>query len=393
MSTVIGRINHFSNTDTIEEQFVAWEEMLGKDAAAYKLFNVGAPLENLKYETATGDETVYTGAIGDGAATGWDDTAVAALPVSASLAGIITNYAVLKVENEIVVVQSVDRAANTIDVFKRGAGETTAAAHADTTTGEVLGFNMPRGVKDIEANFKEQVVDYNVCGKYTVPSLNFTKEQLVENRKYYGEAGAEDYVSEQILEKDRELISTVNKLIIHGTREEGATGQPGMTRGILEEATLRGNVVTAVGAISSLDVIDSALTASRDKGGKSNVLLCGTATFDDIQKLGVVENQRPQILNRLEVELGTRVVSIYTKVGQLFLVMDRDMPSDTAVVLNTGDLSIHPFSGFTTPGGDRTTAQESARNDQAFFYDTITQFGTLYKNSNKNMTVLTGISH
>lgn len=388
----IWKINHFSNSATIKNQFVAWEEMLGVDAATYKLFNIGSPVSNLKYEMALKDETVFSGNIWDGT-NGWDNSAVSGLPITAALAGVITNYAVLKVENEIVVVKSVDRTANTIEVFKRGAGATTPAAHNDWVEAQVLGFNMPRGVKDIEANFKEQKIDFNVVGKYTVPSLKYTKEQLTENRKYYGEAGSKDFISEQILEKDKDLLKTTNKLLIHGTREEWAEWEPGMTRGILEEAELRGNVVTSVGAITSLDVIDDALTASRNKWGKANVLLCGSATFDDIQKLGVVENQRPQILNRLEVELGTRVVSIYTKVGQLFLVMDLDMPDDKAVVLNTQDISIHPFEWFTTPGGDRVTAQESTRNDQSFVYDTLTQFWSLYKNTNKNMTLLSWISH
>ena len=112
--------------------------MLGIDAASYKLFNIGAPLTNLKYETAIKDETVFAGAIGDGAGAGWDATATTGLAISAALAGIITNYAVLKVGNELVVVKSVNRTANTVDVFKRGAGETTGAIHADTVVAQVL---------------------------------------------------------------------------------------------------------------------------------------------------------------------------------------------------------------------------------------------------------------
>jgi len=195
----VGRINHFSNSDTIKEQFVAWEEMLGVDAASYKLFNIGAPLTNLKYETAIKDETVFTGAIWDWAGAWWDATSTNALPVSSVLAGIITNYTVLKVEDELVVVKSVNRTANTIEVFKRGAGETTGAIHADAVVAQILWFNMPRGVKDIESNYKAQVIDWNFCGKYTVPSLKYTKEQMTETRAYYGVAGAQDYVSEQIL--------------------------------------------------------------------------------------------------------------------------------------------------------------------------------------------------
>jgi len=387
----VWRINHFANATTVKEQFIGWEEMLEITAPTYKLFNIGAPVNTLKVEMAKEDETTFSWAIG---ATNWNATDTTALPISTALEGAITNYAVLKVENEIVVVKSVDRTAHTIEVYKRWAWETTGATHTAGTTAHILGFNMPRWVKDIEANYKAQVVDWNFVGKYTVPSLKFTKEALVEARSYYGEGGKADYVSDQILEKDKDLLRTVNKLLLNGTREEGANeSEPGMTRGLIEEATLRGNVVTSFGAISSLQKIQDALTASRNKWGKANVLLCGPSTFDDIQKLGVVENQLPQILDRLSVELGTTVVALNTKVGKLYLVMDTDMDDDKFIVLNTTNISLHPFEGFTTPGWDRTESQESARNDQAFIYDSLTQFVTAYKNSNRDMTICTGVTH
>lgn len=393
----IWKVNHFSNAATIQEQFVAWEDnfdLNAYEATIFRSFRVGAPLSNLKYETAYPEETVYTGAIGDGGGTGWDAVATTALPISAVLAGLITNYAVLKVEDEIVVVKSVDTGANTIDVFKRGAGETTAVIHADLVVADILGYNMPRGVKDIDSNYKEQIVDWNFVGKYTVPSLKYNIEQLTENRKYFNnDVEFDNFISYNLIDKDRELLMTTNKMIINGTREEGAEGEPGMTRGILEEASLRGNVVTGVGAISALSVIDDALTASRNKWGRANVMFCWPATFDDIQALAVIENQRPQIINRLQVELGTRVVRLTTKVGDLVVVMDLDFPNDKVVICNSADISIHPFEGFTMPGGDRTTAQDSARNNQALIYDTLTQFGTLYLNSTKNMTLMTGITH
>jgi len=37
--------------------------MLGVDAATYKLFNIGSPVSNLKYEMALKDETVFSGNI------------------------------------------------------------------------------------------------------------------------------------------------------------------------------------------------------------------------------------------------------------------------------------------------------------------------------------------
>ena len=390
----IWKINHFANAATITTAFLAWEDMLEVEAPTYKLFRVWPSVNTLKVETAVADETVFSGAIGNGTV-GWvDGTATTGLNISAALALVITNYTVLQVEDEIVVVKSVDRAANTIEVFKRGAGETTGLLHADGVTAEVLGFNMPRGVKDIESNYKEQVIDWNSVGKYTIPALTFTKEALTEARGFYGKQGKEDYVSSQILEKDKDLIRTMNKLMLKGTREMGADEtEPGMTRGLLEEATLKGNVSTTFGAIATVKKISDACTASRNKNGKANFILCSPASYDDIQALADVETDLPRPLERLGLELGSKVKAIHTKVGRLVPIMDTDMDDDKMVIGNNADFSIHPFEGFTLPGGDWTVAQASSRNDQEFTYDSICQFVSYFKNSNKNLTIITGVTH
>lgn len=69
------------------------------------------------------------------------------------------------------------------------------------------------------------------------------------------------------------------------------------------------------------------------------------------------------------------------------------MPDDKAIILNTKNLSVHPLIGFTTPGGDKATAQADTRNDQEFVYDTLAQVGTFFVNSNRDMTILTGITY
>lgn len=384
-----GRIDHFSNPTSTKKQFVAWEELTGAYAPTYKLFNIGAPVKTLEYEIAIEEETVVTGTLG---LVAWDDTDTTGLSVSAALAWALTNYAVIKVDNEIVAVKSVDRVANTIEVYARGMWDTVAASHLAGASVLILGFNMPRWVKDIEANFKEQVVDWNIVGKYTVPALSYTKEAMLEMRNYYDADGFNSFIATKMLEKDKDLIESMNKLVIHGTRERGTETSPSQTRWLLEEAKIRGNYVPAFGALTSLKKFDDALTASRNKKGKANILLVSSDVYDLFQGLGAVENQKPQILDRLNVEIGEKVLTVFTKIGQLSLVLDLDMPTGTALVFNQADISLHPFVGFTIPGWDRKTAQESTRNDQAFLYDTISQVGTLFKNSNKNMTIIEGIT-
>jgi len=74
-----------------------------------------------------------TGTVADGGGTGWNDSDTTDLPLPAAFIALVTVGDVVKVESKHVVVKSVDRTANTIDVWKRGSGGTTAAAHVDTT--------------------------------------------------------------------------------------------------------------------------------------------------------------------------------------------------------------------------------------------------------------------
>jgi hypothetical protein len=77
----------------------------------------------------------------------------------------------------------------------------------------------------------------------------------------------------------------------------------------------------------------------------------------------------------------------------LMPVLDLTFPDDKILVLNSADLFYAPFAGFELPGANRTTVQESTRNDQSFIVDSICQGTTYYVNTNKNMTLISGISH
>ena len=90
--------------------------------------------------------------------------------------------------------------------------------------------------------------------------------------------------------------------------------------------------------------------------------------------------------------LGATVAGLSTKVGLLTPVLDTSFPDDKIVICNSEDLHWSPLVGFTAPGADRTIAQESTRNDQAFTVDSIAQGATWYTNSNRNMSIMVGVT-
>lgn len=389
----IASINPFAPSDLEQEQFLGWEQAmtdkeLAMKTATLRLFNIWPALNQMEVEVAQEDTVATGGLIGT-----WSDgTDTTALPVSADLAGKITNYCVLKVENELVVVKSVDRTGNTIDVFARGYGGTTGAAHANTVVAEITGYNYVVGEKDIESRVLSQSFNSYYVAKNTVPAVSFTKEDLVIKRKAFGEAGQMDYVNNQIDRMDRDLLVTLNKsLVFHGGQKATAT-TPGMVVGLIAEAMTNGNIVTTYGDFDSVQKLNTALTASRNKGGTADVIVCWPANYDALQNLAYASNISQTVPDRLQLVLGAEVKAIVTKVGTLIPVLDLSFPDDKIVVCNSANLFWAPLSGFEVPGADRTIAQESTRNDQAFTVDSLTQGATYYFNSNRDMTILTGVT-
>jgi hypothetical protein len=135
------------------------------------------------------------------------------------------------------------------------------------------------------------------------------------------------------------------------------------------------------------------LTASRNKWGQANVIVCGALAYDAIQKLADASSITQTVPDRLQIVLWSSVKAISTKVGVLVPILDTSFPDDKVVICNSANLYWAPLTGFEVPGADRTTAQESTRNDQSFTVDSITQGCTYYFYTNRDMTILTGVTY
>lgn len=388
----IQSINPFAPSALEEKMFLGWEtaitdKELAMKTATLRLFNIWGAVNTMEVEVAVSDDMPVWGKIG-----AWDDSATTNLTVSADLAGKITNYTVLKVEDELVVVKSVNRSTNKIEVFKRWHGGTTPASHADQSDALITGYNYVVGVKDIESRVIGEAFNSYYVAKNTAPAVSFTKEDMNIKRKAYGEAGQLDYVNAQIDKMDKELLISLNKSLIYHAGEKPANWNPWMVVGIIAEALTNGNIVTAFGDIT-MEKINDALTASRNKGGSADTILCGAEAYDAIQKLAKDYGMVVNTPNRLNLVIGDTVKALVTKVGTLVPVLDINFPSDKVIICNSANLFRAPLAGFEVPGADRTVAQESTRNNQAFTVDSIIQWAAYYFNSNRDMTILTGVTY
>lgn len=393
MSTII---NPFAPADLEQEAFVWFEQAitdkdLANKTATLRLFNIWAAVSSMEVTVESMDEAPVSWEIGDWTKMSPLDTL--GLPITPDLAGKITNYTMLKIDDELVVVKSVNRDLNEIDVYQRGQGWTTATQHVAWTVALITGYNYVVWQKDIESRIEGENTSTYYVAKNTVPAVSFTKEDLVIKRKYYGENGQMDYVNSKIDNMDKHLLVTQNKNMIYSWGQKGTATTPASLVWIIQEATTKGNIFTNFGAIDTVEKLNGALTVSRNKWGSADVIICGPSSYDDIQKLANLSSVSMQTPNRLELVLGASVKALVTKVGTLIPVLDISFPDDKVLICNSNDLYWAPLTWFETPGADRTIATESTRNDQAFTVDSITQWATYYFNSNKNMTIITWVTH
>lgn len=183
-----------------------------------------------KFRIGSRSRTALTGTIGTGAGTGWaDGTTTTSLPMQESQIAVLTIGMVLQVADEVVCVKSVDRSAFTIDVYERGAGNTSGAAHVDNVAYTVIGHAInDTDAYNIEA-IRERTEDYeNYCQLVFVPiEQTFTDE--TEARKYF----------DQNPQLQKEALDRIFRMLcqttVRGVKRAGTDAIPPMTAGILDQ--------------------------------------------------------------------------------------------------------------------------------------------------------------
>jgi len=268
-----------------------------------------------------------------GAGTDWDtNNDTTALPVGASDIVKITVGDVLLIEGtgEIVVVKSLDRTGNTIDVYERGAGETSGTATGASSTVKVIGNANIEGTVNIEAFAEGTDVYTNYC-QLVEEKIELTKEDLDQLRKT-GRT-IDDLQDEAMRRVKQDLARTA----IFGVAVQGSKSKPGMTRGLLTWLGLSDGLKANVAGAFTLTVLDTAIDAIRAEGGKPNAIIMSVANKRVFNGLTTADNLTQQVTDR---QTG-RVVDTYLAdgVGAIPVIVDIDMPDDQVAVVDTRKLT------------------------------------------------------
>lgn len=349
----------------------------------WDLFSTRArPFETDEYEVLsrnyTAPEVVVTGS---GGGADWDtDDDISELPVSSGTIDRITVGDVLLVESEIVVVKSVDRTGNDIDVYERGAGDSTAATHGTSAiTAKIIGNAHREGFVDGEAMAEATGLVTNYC-QLVEEIIDLSKADTDQARKT---GRTEDALKAEAMER---VMRDLARSAIYGHARAGTAAIPAMTRGLLSFLKDVPNaLVTAVSGAFTETALKNGLDDVRAKGGTINAIILSVAQkrvangFTGADQIQVDRGER----------VGGHVLDGYIAdgFGSIPFVVDIDMPNAEVALVNTNTLQ----KGWKV--NDQLRFQKETNVNSRERKDTLQgKFGLSVEQVGKSHMVMTGLT-
>lgn len=325
----------------------------------------------------TAPEVVVT-ATGGGA--DWDTNSdTTALPVSSATIDRLTIGDVLLVNSEVVVVKAVDRTGNTIDVYERGAGESSAAAHGvSAVTAKIIGNAHEEGKVQGEA-MAEGTTKFTNYLQLIEEIVDLSKTDSDQARKT---GRTEDALKAEAMER---VMRDMARSSIYGVSRAPASGQPSMTRGLLQWLQLSGGISTAVGGAFTEASLRDILNDVRTAGGTVNAIVMSVANkvvFNDFTSADQVR----QDVNDKSVG---RVIESYLAdgFGSIPVIVDLDFPSDVVAVVDSRKMT----KGWKTDDTLKFVPETNTNSREK--KETLQgKFGLAVENVGQSHGVLTGLT-
>jgi hypothetical protein len=339
---------------------------LGLDGARekFKVQQSGYKIEILEDELDPLEDAVNEGA-------GWNNSDTTGLDVDD--ASKFQDGHIILVESEKMVVSAVDTSANTIDVYARGFGDTSAATHADDTPIYIVGMARLEGD---DADYGP-VVD--VTAPYNYTSIFQKAIKVSGTLQAISQHGIDDEFMYQANKAVPHLLRLVERMAFYGERVQGSASAP-RSAGSLG-IFITDNTVAAGGAIAKSHV-DSLMEEIIMDGGYPDLLVMNPRVANDLRNL--LDSSSFVRVSQDENKLGVDAIErVMTQYGELELVMDRWCPTDTAFVLQSSKVGFYTLRGF--------ESYELARSGDSLKGEVVGEFSLLLAND-KAHGKITGIT-
>lgn len=339
---------------------------LGLDGARekFKVQQNGYKIEILEDELDPLEDAVNDGA-------GWNNSDTTGLDVDD--ASKFQDGHIILVESEKMVVSAVDTSANTIDVYARGFGDTSAATHADDTTIYIVGMARLEGD---DADYGP-VVD--VTAPYNYTSIFQKAIKVSGTLQAISQHGIDDEFMYQANKAVPHLLRLVERMAFYGERVQGSASAPRSAGGL--GIFITDNTVAAGGAIAKSHV-DNLMEEIIMDGGYPDLLVMNPRVANDLRNL--LDSSSFVRVSQDENKLGVDAIErVMTQYGELELVMDRWCPTDTAFVLQSSKVGFYTLRGF--------ESYELARSGDSLKGEVVGEFSLLLAND-KAHGKITGIT-
>jgi len=289
------------------------------------------PFDTDEYEVYTRDYTAPEATIPTGTDGNlWDDPAVTdELPISSGTIDRLTIGDILLVGDEIVVVKEIDRNNNDVNVYERGAGDSTAAAHAhdSTHTAKIIGNSHIEGKVDAEAMAEgtSKVTNYTQLVEEVV---DLSHADSAQARKV---GRTEPVLKAEALER---IMQDLARTSVYGHASAPSNSKPSMTRGLLSYLSdVSGGISTSVGGSYTEQSLKNILNDIRETGGATpTAIVMSNSRKQDFNTFSGADQVQTDRTDRQ----GGRIIDSYLwETGAIPAVVDLDMPDDKVAVINS----------------------------------------------------------
>jgi len=290
------------------------------------------------FEVFNRSKTSRDGVIG---ASNWDDDDVTSLSMTATGVKGLTVGHVLLVGSEQVIVKSVNRSANTIDVFARGAGGTTAASHTAGSAFKVIGFaGQDEDLKNVES-VNEVTAKYENYVQTVFETVDWTNHGDLLT-KGHSEESASILLTREAAIRVAEMLA---RMAIFGVKYKQTSGTTRyMSAGLIAQLTDNNSgtretlTYNASGDLTEAKLL-AAIKQVLAKGGNPDTIWCSPTVKGYINNFNIANSSLAIAAAKGDHTAGGQYVTHIDYEGKILAVkVDADIPNANLAIVTSGSI-------------------------------------------------------
>lgn len=343
MSFEYGMFNEFSDSVATRDPVIfALSKMINLGPWTGQFYqSMIAPENTLDakvFEVFNRSKTSRDGVIG---ASNWDDDDVSGLSMTSTGVKGLTVGHVLLVGSEQVIVKSVNRSANTIDVFARGAGGTTAAAHTAGAAFKVIGFaGQDEDLKNVES-VNEVTAKYENYVQTVFETVDWTNHGDLLT-KGHSEESASILLTREAAVRVAEMLARMSIFGVKYKQTSGTTRY--MSAGLLAQlqdnnsGTRETLTYNASGDLTEAKLL-AAIKQVLAKGGNPDTIWCSPTVKGYINNFNIANSSLAIAAAKGDHTAGGQYVTHIDYEGKILAVkVDADIPNANLAIVTSGSI-------------------------------------------------------